>query len=168
MNTFLVGPPSGRLAAWWLLAIALGGCSVAASPRGAAGGTVPRMGTPMPAAASATGIVHKGRLLCGHWVEAGGVKYDFDVVCDSSIVVYVRTSDPRFRPPEGIAIGDSLQGAMAVPKASLGIVDGVCGVSLPSGWIARPGAGLESADESCNDLRSEPIAFFDTRYAGPE
>jgi len=129
--------------------------------------TVPRVGAPMPAGASATGIVHKGRLLCNHEVEAGGVQYCFDVVCATSIVVYVQTRDPRFKSPEGIVIGFPLERAMAVPHASPGMIDGSWGVSLPSGWIARPRAEFEAADEFCNDLRSESVEFFDTRYLGP-
>lgn len=167
MNTVLTDGLRTFSSVVLLLMAPFGGCSVASPPRGQVGKNVPRVGNPMPAASSAVTVVHKGRLLCNHTVRAGGVKFSFDVVCSTSIVAYVQTSDLRFLPPEGIRIGAPLEEAIAVPLASLGPIDGVCGVSLPSGWIARPRSGLEPADESCNSLRSEPIAFFDTRYAGP-
>jgi hypothetical protein len=94
------------------------------------------------------------------------VHYDFDVRCGSPIVVFVKTVDPDFRTPEGIAVGDSLEAAASIPGSQLGEWNDTCGVLLPSGWIAR---GERAAEESsCQDRLGETILFFDTPFEGSQ
>ena len=122
----------------------------------------------MPDTSSEFGWAHKGRVLCGHWDKASGIEYQFDVVCGTSVVVFVKTEDPRFRSPEGFAIGDSLADAVATPGASLRPIEDSCGVVLPSGWIARPASRIAvERDEECTELLAGGIAYFETRYVGP-
>jgi len=56
---------------------------------------------------------------------------------------------------------------LSTNDALLGEIDGQCGVVLPSGWIAR--VGRAAADQvECNNLLSEVIRYFDTRYSDHE
>jgi hypothetical protein len=159
--------PAGAMANLLLL-VSLGGCASARPGLGPATPGAPQLGARIPATASVVGLVHKGRLLCAHEDSASGVVYKFDITCATSRVVYVKTEDPRFRSPEGLAIGDSLARASAIPQASFRFIDDSCGVVLPSGWVARPEARLHvETDEACAELLSEKIAFFDTPYEGP-
>ena len=146
-----------------LFAILLVGCSAVTVSRPPRANLEPRLGAPMPIGSSMIAVVHKGRLLCSHWIQAGGVKYDFDVECGSVIVVYVNTYDSRFRTSEGIAIGDRLGKALSIEGSRLEIEGSGCGVLLPSGWLARSARSLDQAG-SCDGLLDDSIAFFDTPF----
>lgn len=151
-------------AACTLLAGLLAACSTAPSPWIGRGVAAPRLGALMPAGSSTLAVVHKGRRLCAHQIEVARVRYSFDVECGSTIVVHAQTADPRFQAPEGLAIGDSLGRAAAAEGGKLGIFGGGCGVSLPSGWIARAGPGPGDGEEACKALLSEPIERFETLF----
>lgn len=167
MTTTQYWPTLTIVSACLLVAFCSEGCSGLAA-RNPSARVEPTIGAPMPVGSSTAGVVHKGGLLCRHTVEARNVNYEFDAVCKTSIVVYLQTRDLRFRTPEGVAIGSSLGDALKIPNAKLGMIDHDCGVALPSGWVARPQAGTEPDHESCSDLVSEPIAFFNTVYVDPE
>lgn len=121
-----------------------------------------RVGFPMPPGSSSVAVVHKGGTLCSHWVESHGVKYSFDVQCGSTAVVFVETSDPKFRSPEGIAVGDKLSKALSVVGSTVGVFDESCGVSLRSGWIAR--SASPSTRDDCADVLNDLIERFETEY----
>lgn len=125
-------------------------------------GAIPSVGALMPSGSSIMGFAHKGRTLCAHSVEVKGVLFDFDVRCGSPVVVYVKTLDPDFRTPEGIAVGDLLEVAATIRESQVGVWNESCGVLLLSGWIARGERG--DRELPCKDTLSEPIVYFDTPF----
>jgi hypothetical protein len=159
---------AGLTLAGLALTVCLGSCSSARPSLGPATPGAPQLGALIPATADVVGMVHKGRLLCAHEDRASGVVYQFDIACRTSRVVYVKTEDPRFRSPEGLAIGDALARAAATPGASLRLVGSYCGVALPSGWVARPEARIAvENEEACAKILSESISYFNTRRLDP-
>jgi hypothetical protein len=68
---------------------------------------------------------------------AGGVDFSVDVRCETTRILSVSTSDPKFTTAEGIAIGDSIEAAKEVPGARL-LPEG--DVQLPSGWVVHAGS----------------------------
>jgi hypothetical protein len=161
-----LGAHTGGVLLSCLLGMLVLGCShiTQRQRQGDVAGKVPRLGESMPAGASVVAVEHKGRQLCTHWIRAGGVRYNFDVSCGASIVVYVQTDDPHFRTPEGIAVGDLFRKARSINGSMMDVIDGTCGIALPSGWIARLGLATETKS-SCKERAGEPIGFFDTRFA---
>lgn len=143
---------------------ALHGCAAAGSygNRATAVSSVPQPGATMPMGASSTGLIHSGRRLCAYSTEVSDVKYDFDVRCGETVVVYVQTRDGDFRTPEGISTGHSLRDALTATGSSLEEIGGECGVLLSSGWIARPEPELRT-EAACDALLEESIVYFDTR-----
>ena len=73
--------------------------------------------------------VHKGGLLCAHSATVRGIEFDLDVSCESGVVVWIQTSDRRFRTAEGLSAGHPLKHAVGTATDE--------GVLLPSGWIAK-------------------------------
>ena len=142
----------------WMLVL---GCShiTQGQRQGDVAGKVPHVGESMPAGASVAAVEHKGRQLCTHWIRASGVRYNFDVSCGASIVVYAQTDYPHFRTPEGIAVGDLCGKALFINGSMMDVIDGTCGVALPSGWIARLGLATETKS-SCKERAGEPSAFL--------
>ena len=138
------------------------GFACAHSPDRDRGGeaVVPRPGVHIPAGASEMATIHAGGRLCTHWIEVAGVKYNFDVECGKSTVVYVQTKDPRFRTPEGISVGQALRDAASTPDAAFKRIDDRCGVQLLSGWVARVAPVIEPR-HTCEILLDEPISYFD-------
>lgn len=81
--------------------------------------------------------VHKGRTRCAHKIMVGGVDFSVDVRCETTRILSVSTSDPKFTTAEGIAIGYGMEVAKKVPGARL-LPEG--SVQLPSGWVAHAGS----------------------------
>lgn len=81
--------------------------------------------------------VHKGRTRCAHKIMVGEVDFSVDVRCETTRILSVSTSDPKFTTAEGIAIGHGIEAAQKVPGARL-LPEG--DVRLPSGWVAHVGS----------------------------
>ena len=107
-----------------------------------------------------------GRLCTGH-VLVHGMDFNFDVACGTNKILSVQTLDANYATPEGIKIGATLRDA--VKSGGHVVAPGVCGVMLPSGWIARPEMGKDTRGSTrtpCDELLDERIAYFDTEFAG--
>ena len=113
-------------------------------------GTVPPGGNPM------LYTVHRGATLCAFGVRFNDVAYGVDVSCaHKEIILYVSTTDPKFRTPEGLSTASSLREALAVGGTFL--PERMCDVRLPSGWIVDAAIGV-SAPGDTPDQCSEPLA----------
>jgi|SRR6185295_220931 len=145
-----------------LLLLGENGCSMVGSTSSHLGVGNLRIGRRMPSNSSVAGIAHRGRELCTHWTEVTEVTYNFDVLCGSGKVVYIQVSDPQFRTPGGLGIGEPLNAALR-EKGTWKRIEGSCGVSLPSGWIARAEAGAPRYSEGCGVQDDVSIAYFEMR-----
>lgn len=142
-----------------------------ATARRQSSGQVPWPGREAPREASSIATTHRGGDLCTRWVSVNHVKYNFDTACGGNIVLYVQTLDKNFRSPEGLAIGRTLREAVgAGGTVREDRSDHDCGVTLPSGWIARPEMGLNTRSTTvtpCTQLLDEKIESFDTEFIEP-
>jgi hypothetical protein len=93
-----------------------------------------RPGAHLPSWVTPITTVHKGGTLCSHQATVNGVCFSVDVACGTDRIVYVETSDAHFTSAEGLAVGDELEKALAVPGAET--LPDSCDVRLPSQWIA--------------------------------
>jgi len=109
--------------------------------------------------------VHKGTL-CAAYVTFQGVLYDIDVACESGVVVWVATRDPKFATPEGVRIGSKIthaldRGAVVMPEK-----DSLCRLQFPSGWVAD--VPCESLSGTLTEFqRTLSDAEFENAFDGP-
>jgi hypothetical protein len=94
-----------------------------------------RPGAHLPNWVSGLATVHRGGTRCAHQATVNGVLFYLDVPCGTDRIIFVMTGDPKFRTAEGLAVGDEIAKARAVPNAvQLG---DSCDIKLPSGWTAE-------------------------------
>ena len=139
-----------------------------ATPHRQAAGVIPWPGQEAPRTASTISIVHRGRDLCSRSVTIKDIEYNFDTACSGNTVLYVQTLDKKFISPEGLTIGRTLREAVSVGGALCESSD--CGVTLPSGWIARPQMGRAtrgSTVQPCSEILDDEISYFDTEFIEP-
>jgi len=127
----------------------------------------PRVGQPIPKAASPLFVFHQGGLRCAGSVLINEIEFNFDVWCGKDKILYVQTLDPKFVTKEGLRIGATLRDAVKIGGRI--IPSGECGVILPSGWVARPAMGADTRGTTraaCEELLDEEITYFDTPCRG--
>jgi hypothetical protein len=113
-------------------------------------------------------MVHKGRDLCSRWVTVNKVEDNFDTACDGNTVLYAQTLDKNFVSPEGLSIGRTLRQAVSAGGTLREGND--CGVTLPSGWIARPQMGRTTRGSTvtpCSEALDDEISYFETEFIEP-
>jgi hypothetical protein len=114
-------------------------------------------------------VVHRGGDLCSRTITVNKIEYNFDTACGANVILYVQASDKKFISPEGLAVGRTLREAVKAGGA-VSEEDGDCGVTLPSGWIARPQMGRTTQGitvTSCSEILDDAIAYFDTEFIEP-
>jgi len=152
-----------------LLVISFLACNAACvTPHRHSPGVIPWPGLKAPQSASTISIVHRGGDLCSRWVTVNDVEYNFDTACGGNTVLYVQTLDRKFVSPEGLTIGRSLREAVSAGGTLREGND--CGVTLPSGWIARPQMGRTTQGSTvtpCSEVLEDEISYFDTAFIEP-
>jgi hypothetical protein len=137
-----------------------------ATPRA---GPIPWPGQKVPRGASTLAFVHRGGDLCSRTITVNKIEYNFDTACGANVILYVQTSDKKFISPEGLAVGRTLR--EAVNAGGTVLEEGEdCGVTLPSGWIARPRLGRTTQGQTvtpCSEILDDAIAYFDTELVEP-
>jgi hypothetical protein len=131
-------------------------------------GPVPWPGQKVPRAASVLVSVHKGGELCSRTITVNKIEYNFDTACGANVILYVQTLDRKFVSPEGLAVGRALR--EAVKAGGTVREDSDCGVTLHSGWIARPSMGRTTrgtAVTPCSEILDDEIGYFDTELIEP-
>jgi hypothetical protein len=94
----------------------------------------PEPGACMPAADRGYfQTVHRGGDLCVTTLAYDGIAYSTDKACRTGIVLSIETTDPHFRTPEGLQVGESVSNCLDAGGVLLDTGD----IMLPSGWKAQ-------------------------------
>jgi hypothetical protein len=139
-----------------------------ATPHRRLSGVIPWPGQEAPRSANIVSVVHGGRDLCSRSVTVNDVEYNFDTACGGNVVLYAQTLDKKFVSPEGLSIGRALREAVGAGGTLR--EDNDCGVTLPSGWIARPQMGRTTQGSTvtpCSEVLEDEISYFDTELIEP-
>jgi hypothetical protein len=100
--------------------------------------------------------------LCAFSVVFNDVQYSIDVSCQNKdIVLYVQTSDKKFRSPEGLSTASNMRVALDVGGTLL--LGNKCEVRLPSGWTAHPNIDMPQyakTAEECSVALDKSIQYF--------
>jgi hypothetical protein len=139
-----------------------------ATPHRQVSGVIPWPGQEAPRSANMLSVVHGGRDLCSRSVTVNDVEYNFDTACGGNVVLYAQTLDKKFVSPEGLTIGRTLRDAVSAGGTLR--EDNDCGVTLPSGWIARPQMGRTTRGSTvtpCSEVLNDEISYFDTEFIAP-
>jgi hypothetical protein len=124
---------------------------------------VPKPGDQLLVPPGAVAWVHKGGAMRAYSVRVGRMHFSVDVPSGRSEIVFVSTTDRRFRTPDNVRIGDSWPSvAKAQGKPLPSEIQGLsgCTVRLPSGWDAE-------FQEDCGTLNARStVGQLDLRSAG--
>jgi hypothetical protein len=108
------------------------------SPRAIPLAALPAIGQPLPfqAESSTLTLVAASQMDFSHLVQVGGIVYTVAVDKEGR-VSYVSTSDPSFRTPEGLHVGNDVDEVRAAGGTDFAYehIAG-CSARLPSGWRA--------------------------------
>jgi hypothetical protein len=86
-------------------------------------------------------------------VRINGIPFQV-AVDDAQKVTYVATEDPRFRTPEGVCVGMSVEQVMKIGAAAPLLEKGwAFHTKLKSGWSASFGHGLDPAETLTSGAR---------------